>query len=291
MNKDLIFIDNATALARNWAQLRECSWLAVDTEFERSKTYYPQLCLLQIASGEITTVIDCLAVTDLDPVFAVLYDPAIVKVFHAARQDLEIFFHLTGKLPAPIFDTQLAAQSLGYENQIGYASLVWKLLGIELAKSQTRTNWKRRPLNRKQLDYAADDVIYLGQAYRVLLEKLNSAQLSQLEDECKALARPELYLPAPENMWLKIRNANRLESDIQAVLKQLAAWRERTARKENRPRSWILQDYTLVKIAQAQPASQRALSRINGVHEQIVKRHGKTLVEIVGLAVTEGVAS
>ena len=291
MNKDLIYIDNDAALTRACAQLQDCSWLAVDTEFERSKTYYPQLCLLQIAGREVTAVIDCLAITDFDPVLALLYDPAIVKVLHAARQDLEIFFHLTGELPAPLFDTQLAAQLLGYENQIGYACLVWKLLGLELDKSQTRTNWKLRPLSRSQLDYAADDVIYLGEVYQLLLEKLDTAQLSLLEDEFKALARPELYLPAPENMWLKIRNAGRLESDIQAVLKQLAAWRERTARKENRPRGWILQDYALVKIAQTRPDSQRALSRISGVHEQVLKRHGKTLVEIVGLAVTEGVMS
>lgn len=291
MNKKLIYIDNNDDLVQICGQFQSCSWLAVDTEFERSRTYYPQLCLLQIAGEGTTAVIDCLAVTDLEPIFAVLYDSAIVKVFHAARQDLEIFFHIKGELPVPLFDTQLAAQLLGYENQIGYANLVQKLLDVELAKSQTRTNWKRRPLSSKQLEYAADDVIYLAQVYHLLRKRLNDEQLALLDGECRTLTRAELYLPAPESMWLKIRNARRLDSDIQAVLQQLAAWRERTARKENRPRNWILQDYTLVEIAQAQPASQRALARISGLHEQVLKRHGKTLVEIAGLSASEAIIS
>ena len=285
MNKDLIFIDNDTALAQICAQLRERPWLAVDTEFERTNTYYPQLCLVQLAGEGITAVIDPLVVTDLEPLYTVLYDPAITKVFHAARQDLEIFFHIKGELPVPLFDTQLAASLLGYDNQIGYANLIQDLLGVELDKSQTRTNWKRRPLSRTQLEYAADDVIYLGQAYQVMLAKLNaSGQLSLLDGDFNALARPEVYKPAPENMWLKIRNATKLKGNIQAVLQQLAAWREITARKENRPRNWILQDYTLVEMAQALPASQRALSRISGVHEQVLKRHGAALVDIIGRA-------
>ena len=285
MNKDLIFIDNDTALAQICAQLRERPWLAVDTEFERTNTYYPQLCLVQLAGEGITAVIDPLAVTDLEPLYAVLYDPAITKVFHAARQDLEIFFHIKGELPVPLFDTQLAASLLGYDNQIGYANLIRELLGVELTKSQTRTNWKRRPLSRSQLEYGADDVIYLGQAYQVMMAKLNaSGQLSLLDGDFNALARPEVYKPAPENMWLKIRNATKLNGNIQAVLQQLAAWREITARKENRPRNWILQDYTLVEMAQALPASQRALSRISGVHEQVLKRHGAALVDIIGRA-------
>ncbi len=285
MNKDLVFIDNDVALTRLCEQLQGCSWLAVDTEFERVSTYYPELCLLQVANNGITAVIDPLAIANLEPLYDMLYDPSITKVFHAARQDLEIFFHIKGELPVPLFDTQIAASMLGYDKQTSYANLISEILGVALAKTQTRTNWKRRPLNRSQLEYAADDVIYLGQVYELLLAKLiESGHKSLLDEECNALARPELYLPDPETMWLKIKEARKLEGNSLAVLQQLAAWREITARAENQPRKWILQDYTLVDMARLLPASQDDLSRIKGVNERVLQRHGATLLEIIGAA-------
>ena len=284
MNKDLVFIDSDLELTQHCRQLRGCAWLAVDTEFERVSTYYPELCLLQMASsGRMTAVIDPLAIAHLEPLYDVLYDPSITKVFHAARQDLEIFFHIKGVLPFPIFDTQIAAALLGYDKQFSYANLINEILGVELAKTQTRTNWKRRPLSRSQLQYAADDVIYLGQVYELLLPRLIEAgKLPLLEEECKTLARPELYQPDPETMWLKIREARKLEGKLLAVLQQLAAWREITARAENQPRKWILQDHTLVEMARVLPTSQDDLSRINGVNERLLKRHGAALLEIIG---------
>lgn len=283
MNKDLVLIDSDSALAQLCGRLQGCSWLAVDTEFERVNTYYPELCLLQVASGGITAVIDPLAIGNPEPLYDVLYDPSIIKVFHAARQDLEIFFHIKGELPVSLFDTQIAAALLGYDKQLSYANLINEILGVELAKTQTRTNWKRRPLNRSQLEYAADDVIYLGQVYELLLARLNeSGQLSLLEEQCKALLNQELYQPDPENMWQKIREARKLEGNSLTVLQNLAAWREITARAENQPRKWILQDYTLVEMARLLPASQDDLSRIKDMNERVLNRHGATLLEIIG---------
>ena len=283
MNKELVFIDSEFALTQLCGQLKGCSWLAVDTEFERSNTYYPELCLLQVADNGITAVIDPLTIANLEPLYNVLYDPAITKVFHAARQDLEIFFHIKGEVPVPFFDTQIAASLLDYDKNLGYANLIREVLDIELAKTQTRTNWKRRPLSSSQLEYAADDVFYLGQVYELFLDKLiKSGQLSLLDEEFQALARPELYQPDPENMWLKIKGAKKLKGDILAVLKQLAAWREITARAENQPRKWILDDNTLVEIARLLPANQNDLSRIKGVNIRVLKRHGATLLEIIG---------
>jgi ribonuclease D len=287
MNKDLVLINSNLALTQLCGQLQGASWLAVDTEFERSCTYYPELCLLQVASNEITAVIDPLPIADLTPLYTVLYDPAITKVFHAARQDLELFFHIKGAVPAPLFDTQIAAALRGYNQQIGYANLAREVLHVDLAKTQTRTNWKHRPLSRRQLEYAADDVIYLGQLYELLLAKLiNSNQLPLLEEQCNALTRLELYEPDQETMWLKIkiREVDNFNGKPLAVFKRLAAWREITARTENRPRKWILKDHTLVEMARLLPACLEDLSCINGVNEWIVKRHGATLLEIIGAA-------
>jgi len=285
VNKNLVFIDSDLDLTQHCEQLKGCSWLAVDTEFERVSTYYPELCLVQVGTGKTTAVIDPLAINHLEPLYDVLYDPSITKVFHAARQDLEIFFHIKGELPYPLFDTQIAVALLGYDKQLSYANLVNEILGVTLAKTQTRTNWKRRPLSYNQLEYAADDVIYLGQVYEFLLSRLNEAgKLSLLEEECKSLANPEIYQPDPNTMWQKIREAKRLEGKLLNVLQQLAAWREITARAENQPRKWILQDHTLVEMARSLPASPDDLSRINGVNERLLKRHGTALLEIIGTA-------
>lgn len=282
MNNDMIFVDNEPALRELCVKLQACPWLAVDTEFERINTYYPELCLLQVAGEELTAAIDPLAIKDLGPLYEVLYDPAIIKIFHAARQDLELFYQTRGGLPGPIFDTQVAAALLGYDQQTGYASLVKEMLEKELPKSQTRTNWKRRPLSGGQLRYAADDVIYLGRIYQVLLSRLVEAdKLELLELECLKLASPALYEPDPADMWRKIRAAKRLPAKVLEVVKQLAAWREITARLENQPRKWILPDNTLIEMARLLPADQEELSGIVGMNKALVERHGPALLKII----------
>lgn len=282
MDKDLVFIDSEAELAQHCERLQGSEWLALDTEFERTSTYYPELCLLQLTNSSTVLAVDPLAITDLDPLYHLLYTPSITKVFHAARQDLELFFHLWETLPAPVFDTQIAATLLGYDKEIGYANLVRETLGVELDKTQTRTNWKRRPLTRKQLDYAADDVIYLARLYELFLVKLEAAgQLPELEKSCAALTRPELYQPDPGLMWKKIRAARHFEGKELAVLKQLAAWRELTARTENRPRKWILPDSTLVEMARLLPADRDALAGIEGMDDRKLKKYGAELLDIV----------
>jgi len=283
MNEDLELIENESALAQHCERLRGSAWLAVDTEFERTNTYYPELCLVQVANERMTAVIDPLAIADLEPLYDLLYDAAICKVFHAARQDLELFFHIKGNVPAPVFDTQQAATLLGYDREIGYANLVKATLGVELAKTQTRTNWKRRPLTHTQLEYAADDVIYLARVYELFKLKLDaSGQLPEMEAACAALTRPELYQPDPGMMWQKIKAARHLDGKALAVLKQLAAWRELTARTENQPRKWILQDSTLLDMARRLPADRDALSCIKGMNDRALKKYGAALLEIVG---------
>ena len=276
------FIDNELALSELCKGLQACSWLAIDTEFERTNTYYPELCLVQVATRDVTAIIDPLSIKNIEPLYELFYDSSITKVFHSARQDLELFFHIKGKVPLPLFDTQIAASLLGYDDQIGYANLVKELLDIELEKSQTRTKWKRRPLNDKQLAYAADDVIYLAKLYDLLLTKLIDAEkISFLNEKCQALADPELYEPDPARMWKKIKAARHVKGKSLAILKELAAWREITAREENQPRKWILPDHTLVEMARSLPESLDDLSRVKDMSKRVLDNYGSVLLETV----------
>ncbi len=282
---EFIYIDNAGALAEWCAEQKGIHWFAVDTEFEREKTYYPEWCLLQLATEKVTAIIDPLSITDMTPVFDLLYDPAITKVFHAARQDLEIFFNIKRAVPQPVFDTQIAAVLLGYDKGIGYANLVEKVLGITLEKAHTRTQWKTRPLSANQLRYAADDVIYLARVYQKFAQELiSSGRLPELEPEFTALGNPELYEPDPQTLWMKIRESVRMSGTKLAVLKQLAAWREITARAANRPRKWILSDQALIDMAYKLPANNEELSRIKDMPEGVVKRQGETLLKLIAAA-------
>ncbi len=284
MNHDYIFIDDTAALTTLCEQMTGSPWLAVDTEFERERTYYPELCLLQIANTEITAIIDPLTIPDLGPVFDLLYNPAITKVFHSARQDLEIFFHLKGSLPLPLYDTQLAGAAAGYDNSIGYANLVEKMLAVTLDKAHTRTDWKRRPLKPSHLRYAADDVIYLGLIYEQLLTRItNPDKLTSLQNEFRKMNDPLLYVPAPETMWQKISESRKFSSPELTLLQQLAAWRELTARSENLPRKWVMPDQMLIDIARLMPATDEELASIKGQPAGLLQRHGSTLLALVNM--------
>ncbi len=282
MNHDFIFIDDTAALSTLCKQMASSSWLAVDTEFERERTYYPELCLLQIANHDTTAIIDPIAIQDLGPVFDLLYHPAITKVFHSARQDLEIFFHLRGCLPVPLYDTQLGAAAAGFDNSIGYANLVEKMLGVTLDKAHTRTDWKRRPLKATHLRYAADDVIYLGLVYEQLLSRVtNPDKLVSLHNELAKLNDPLLYVPAPETMWQKIRESRKFSGAGLALLQDLAAWRELTARSENQPRKWVMPDQVIIDIARLMPESEQELDSIKGQPTGLLQRHGTALLALV----------
>ena len=209
---ELEFIDTADALRHACERLANQTYLAVDTEFVREKTYYPVLCLIQIASPQVCVCIDPLAINDLSPLTTLLQNSQTTKVFHAARQDLEILQLTLGEIPSPIFDTQIAATLLGLGDQLSYANLVNHFLNVQLAKGHARTDWERRPLSKEQLEYAADDVRYLVAMYPLIVQKLSDlGRLSWLEDDFKALTRPQLYQNDPQQQWQRVSGVQKLK--------------------------------------------------------------------------------
>ena len=262
-------------------QFQQASWVAIDTEFEREKTYYPELCLVQLSDGENVAIIDPLKINDLSPLKQLLYSVSIRKIFHAARQDLEIFYFLWGSLPENIFDTQVAAPLLGYDEQAGYAKLVQNIIGVSLEKAHTRTNWKKRPLSQDQLQYAADDVIYLAKIYPMMLESLkNCGRTHWLDDEFAAFADPALYEIDPGQYLKRVKNARKLNAKKRELLKKLIAWREELAKKENRPRNWILRDEALVDIAGLAPQEYATLSSLKALKPADIEIYSKSILEI-----------
>ena len=279
---DYLFIDTSDDLVDLCLQLQSEEWLAVDTEFLRESTYFPKLCLLQIATPQFVACIDTISINEISSLVDLIYDPNITKVMHAARQDMEIFYHMRGTLPQPIFDSQLAAPLLGHPEQIGYAALVEAFLGVHLNKAHTRTDWSHRPLSHAQLQYAADDVRYLAQLYPLLRGKLEQMErLSWLSDDFAALADPSQYDRPPEQAWLRVKGFHQVRGRRLATLQALAAWRERTARYEDRPRNWLLRDENLLDLAKIQPTDKTALLRIRGINAQIIHKHAEAVLETI----------
>ncbi|MFU8789755.1 MAG: ribonuclease D [Methylobacter sp.] len=279
------YINTPAQLATLCEQIKKEPWLALDTEFLREKTYYPKFCLLQIATPEWVACVDPIALPSLDILFEALYNPAIVKVFHSCRQDLEIFYQLTGKIPEPLFDTQIAAPLLGFQENPGYAMLVSSLLNVNLNKAHTRADWSKRPLIEAEIQYAADDVIYLCQIYQIMLQKL--AELGRakwLERDFAELGNPELYQVRPEQAWLKIRGKNKLTGRQLSIVQTLAEWRERTAQTEDRPKTWLLRDELLFDLAKLQPETVSELANVRGINERAVNRYGAELCRLITVA-------
>ena len=283
MSGDYQYIDTPATLAELCARLKGKPWIAVDTEFMRERTYYPELCLVQVATDELVACVDPLALPSLEPLLAVFLDERTVKVLHAARQDLEIFFHMSGKVPQPVFDTQVAARFLGLPDQAGYGAVVQSMLGITLDKSHARTDWARRPLSAAALDYAADDVRHLRNLYHKILAELAARERGAwVEPELKALVDEKLYRPDPDNAWHRVRGVQRLKPKTLTLIKSLAAWRERTAMAENRPRQWIVKDESLMDLAKQLPGDLESLAAVRGVGESLAKRHGAELLKMLG---------
>ena len=273
------YIDTDADLALFCQQIESSGWLTVDTEFLREKTYYPQLCLIQVANDDHIACIDPLAISNLEPLLAVFYNPEITIVFHAARQDLELFYMLRDELPSNVFDTQVAATVLGYGDQVGYGNLVQQCLNVSLDKAHSRTDWTKRPLDPAQITYAADDVRYLRDVYKLLVRQLKDKKRTHwLEDDFDALTNVETYKPDPDNVWRKVKGFGRLKGIQLAILKQLAAWREQRAIKSNRPRRWILKDDVLLDLAKLAPESIDKFNMIRGLEANTIKRYGEALL-------------
>ena len=279
------YIDTPEQLAKLCEQIKKEPWLALDTEFLREKTYYPKFCLLQIATPEWVACIDPIALPQLESLFEAIYNPAIVKVFHSCRQDLEIFFQWTGKLPSPIFDTQVAAPLLGFQDNPGYAMLVSSLLSVNLNKAHTRADWSKRPLTEAELEYAADDVIYLCQIYQIMVQKLTAlGRIDWLKNDFAELTNPALYKVDPETAWFKIKGKNKLTGKQLSIIQTLAQWREKIAQAEDRPKSWLLRDELLLDLAKLQPETLQELANVRGINERSVNRYGKELCQLITAA-------
>ena len=263
---DPVLITTTDALADLCSRLAHEPYVTIDTEFMRERTYYPELCVVQLGGVTDVAVIDAQAPgIDLAPLAALLANPAVVKVFHAARQDVEIFLYLFAAVPTPIFDTQIAAMVAGFGDQVGYDALVSSLTGGAIDKSHRFSDWSARPLSDAQVVYAAADVTWLRLVYERLLDKLRvDGRQEWVGEEMAVLADPLTYRPDPETMWerLRPRTNNRR---LLGLLRAAAAWREREAQRIDIPRGRLLKDESLLEIAATAPVTAEALTRIRGV--------------------------
>lgn len=253
------------ALAALCTALTEAPWVGLDTEFMRERTYFAELCLIQVSLPGEVLLIDPLALEDLTPLGHALGAPGI-KIFHAGRQDLELLLQEAGALPAPLFDTQIAAALIGHDEQIGYANLVAQRLKIELNKDVTRTNWAVRPLSPRQLAYAEDDVRHLRALHDDLMTELvRLGRENWLVEDCALLTNPALYGFAPEQLTRRYRQGAHLPERGQAVFQELLLWRETAAQEANVPRTWLLADGVLFDLAAHPPKSVAELARRRGL--------------------------
>jgi ribonuclease D len=281
-------ITTTQALAAACARMARHPYVTIDTEFLRESTYYPLLCVAQMASSDEAVVIDALADDiDLAPFFALLDDAKVCKVFHAARQDIEIVWHMTGRIPHPVFDTQIAAMVLGYGDSISYDALVQKVTGHALDKSHRFTDWSRRPLTDAQIAYALSDVTHLRDVYLKLSHDLEArGRAAWVEAEMKILTSPDTYRADPEQAWKRLRGRVRKPRDL-AVLMEVAAWREREAQARDVPRARILKDDAIADISVQHPTTIESLGRLRSLPKGFERSHwGAEIVEAVkrGLA-------
>ncbi len=259
-------IETTAALEDACAKLAQSDFITIDTEFLRETTFWPQLCLIQMASPTIEVLVDPLAKgLDLKPFFELMANGKVVKVFHAARQDIEIIHHLGNLVPHPIFDTQVAAMVCGFGDSVSYDQLVQRTTGAHIDKTSRFTDWSRRPLSDKQLEYALADVTHLRDVYAALKAQLErEGRAGWLTEEMAILESANTYYIHPDDAWLRLKARLRKPSEL-AIVKFVAAWREREARSRNVPRSRVLKDDAIYEIAQQQPKDTDALSRLRTI--------------------------
>jgi ribonuclease D len=279
MDKPLL-IDRPDALAGFVEEAKDAAWLGLDTEFVRDRHYYPQAGLIQIATPGRIALVDPVALPDLSPLKDLLCDTGMTKILHAGRQDLELFLLLFDAVPQPLYDTQVAAAMIDMAPQIGYAALAEELLQEPPGIALGRYNWLKRPLAEKAIGYAATDVEHLARMRDVLDRRLDEAgKRGEFEAAMQEMENPDHYRPQPERAWKRIRQARRLGSQPRERLKHLAAWRERQAMEENRPRQWVLRDGVLVTLARLAPSTSEDLAAVRDLDAPERRRYGPALLE------------
>ena len=277
-----MFISNRESFRAFIERASSSSFLAIDTEFLREKTYYAKLCLLQIATENEVAIIDPFKVGSLTPLAALFEDEASVKVFHACDQDIEILYHEIGVAPKPLFDTQVAAALLGHPKQVGYGALVHSICGVTLKKADSFTDWSVRPLSDSQIKYAADDVIYLAKMYGPIVEKLEKAgRLSWLKHDFDELSDPTRFIVDPRKRFRHLKRGNQLTRKQLSAARELAAWREQRAESRNIPRKWVMTDEQIVEICKRESRTIDDLFLVRGVREKLSTRDAREVVALL----------
>lgn len=284
-------ITDTESLAAFCSRLEKSTFITVDTEFMREKTYYPQLCVIQLASEDEALAVDAMAEgIDLAPLLDLMANEKVLKVFHAARQDLEIFYHLMGKLPKPLFDSQVAAMVCGFGESVGYETLVKKLAGEVIDKSSRFTDWAQRPLTDRQIEYALADVTHLRTIYEKLSQSLGkNGRREWLEEELAQLTNEKIYQFPPREAWRRVKSRGPKPRFL-AILREVTAWREEEAQRKDVPRNRILRDEALAEIAHHAPKNVDALARTRGLGKRLAEGSaGSAILKAVevGLAVPD----
>ncbi|AYC33680.1 ribonuclease D [Pseudomonas cavernae] len=278
---EINWIRDDASLARHCAEWQRLPYVVLDTEFVRVDTFYPLAGLVQVGDGSRAHLIDPLLIGDWSSFAALLENPAVVKVLHATSEDLEVFQRLAGALPVPLFDTQIAAAYLNLGFSMGYSRLVQELLGIELPKGETRSDWLQRPLSATQVSYAAEDVLHLAEVYQALQAKLPQDKNAWVLEDGAELVANQLRVTAPEDAYRDAKLAWKLAPAQLAVLRELCAWREREARTRNQPRNRVLRENSLWPLARYQPDNLVSLARIDDMHPKTVRQDGEFLLQLI----------
>ncbi|MBV4533451.1 ribonuclease D [Pseudomonas sp. SWRI107] len=281
MANEIHWIRDDQTLAEHCQSWRELPFVALDTEFMRVDTFYPKAGLIQIGDGKHAFLIDPLLICDWQPLAALLEDRAVVKVLHACSEDLEVLLRLTGKLPQPLFDTQLAAGYLNIGFSMGYSRLVQEVLGLDLPKGETRSDWLQRPLSDTQVSYAAEDAVHLAELFSALRPRLCDDKYAWvLEDGAELVAAMRREVD-PQTLYRDVKLAWKLSRQQLAVLRELCVWRESEARRRDVPRSRILKEHSLWPLAKTQPDNLSALAKIDEMHPRTIRQDGEFILQLI----------
>lgn len=289
-NTPITIIDQTESLKKFCERMQSEEFITVDTEFIREKTYYPLLCLIQIAGSEEAVLIDPLAdAMNLSPLFELMQCTHVTKVFHAATQDIEILYRLSGTIPTPLFDTQIAAMVCGFGEAVSYSKLVTAITGAEVDKTERFTNWSHRPLSQRQQHYALSDVTYLRDIYQHLSTQIDETNRSKwIEEEMQILKNPDLYHASIDKIWRKIR-AKSMQPAFLLMLRNLCEWRENYAKQRDIPRAHAIKDHTLLEIAASKPTTIKELSKIRGIGDYFTRHPeiAETLLALIAQTMLE----